>query len=88
MIFRPGSGCSRVIDVIVDREGIQVEGHAGKPVMRISAVNDQIDGIDPALIDRGTDHIEVAEKFGGPAIERAVDRIIEQDEGWVTVEVS
>lgn len=88
VIYRPGTGRTRVISVIVDREGLRVEGHVARPVMRVMAINDQIDGIDPKLIDKGADHIDVAQKFGGPAIERAVGQIVEQDEGWVTVEVA
>lgn len=87
VIYRRGSGKPRVIDVIVERLGIQVEGHAGVPVFHVAAINDQIYGIDPAFIDRGADHMDVAEKVGGTPIERAVKRIVEQDSGWVTVEV-
>lgn len=87
VIFRPGTGLTRVIDVIVDREGLRVGAHAARPVMRVMAINDQLDGIDPKLIDKGADHIDVAQKFGGTPIERALGQIIEQDDGWVTVEV-
>lgn len=88
VIYRPGEGIARRIDVTVDRLGRQVEGHVGRPVFHVMAINNQLRGIDPALIDTGADHMDVAEDFGGEAIERAVTQIVDQDVEWVMVEVA
>jgi len=87
--YRPGSGRRRSIAVLVDRLGRQPGegGGAARPEMTVTAIHDQRHGIDPTLIDTGTDHITVAEHAGGVATVRQIRRITAEDDDWVTVEV-
>ena len=86
--YRPGSGRVRQIDAMVDREGVSEGRAVGRPRMRVTAVNDAIQGIDAMTLDTGTDEIDVAKMPGAAATARRVQQVMGVDADWVTVEVA
>lgn len=94
--YRPGravlanrSTRQATIDVLVDRLAPEIELQAGHPVFHVTALNDADCGIpsDPALSDRQSDKVDVAERIGGAPIPRGMPRFVSQDPDWVTLEV-
>lgn len=86
VIYRPGSGRPRRIDVVVKRQGIVDDRGKGVPRMTVKALNDEQDGI-PATLDKGLDEVAVAEMPGGTLVDRHVRQTVGVDPDWVTVEV-
>lgn len=87
VIYRPGSGRPRELTVLVDRQGREGQMHTATPVITMTLLNDQVVGVDPALLDLGTDRIDVGERVGGSLLARNIQRIVNQDNEFVTVEV-
>jgi len=85
--YRPVVGDARVIDALVDRDGRDDAMNAATPAMRVTVLDDETDGITAVEIDTGGDRIDVAERIGGAATSRHIQRIAEQDGEFVTVEV-
>ena len=78
---------ARAIDAIVDRGGMEAYMQGMAPGMTISVLNDPVSGIDAANLDVGADRIEAAEKIGGTAAARGIQRVISQDADWLTLAV-
>ena len=87
VIYRPNGGKDREITALVDRTGSDSIGGPSRPVFLVTAVNDRLDGISAAEIDRGGDKIAVDEKYGeGDPQDRNIGRMSFQDPDWITVE--
>ena len=88
--YVPRTGRPRVIVAIVDRNPpatiTEIPG-AKAPVIWLHAKNDQIEGIDPKLLDTGGDRVEVAQRVGGVKAARSITSVVRQDAGMVTLEV-
>lgn len=81
----PASGTPREITAIVDRGPPEDILHVRAPALRVSVLNDEIDGISAALLDVGTDRIDAAERFGGTRQTRGIQTVLQQDADWLTL---
>ena len=78
---------ARAIQAIIDRGGMEAYMQGMAPGMTISVLNDASAGIDAANLDVGADRIEAAERVGGTATARGIQRVISQDADWLTLAV-
>jgi hypothetical protein len=78
---------ARSIHATVDRGGAEPIMQGQAPGIQIAVLNDASVGIDAATLDVGTDRIEVAERIGGTAKARGIQRIISQDVDFLTLAV-
>lgn len=87
-VYTPSGGKARDITVLVDRPGSDSMGGPTTPAFTVTALNDRLDGIPAAEINRGGDVIEIDEKFGnGNKLDRTINATRFQDPDWITVEV-
>jgi hypothetical protein len=89
--YRPAKTgqAAREITVLVERPGAEPVMNGRAPGFRVTALNDEQVGIPsaPSLSDVGRDTLDVAERLGGTAVARGVQRFVEQDPDWVVVEI-
>jgi hypothetical protein len=85
--YMTGNEDARAISACVDRQ-------AATPMMQgvvfenqVCVLNDPLLGIDAANMDVGSDRIELAERVGGTAKARGIQRIISQDADFLTLAV-
>jgi len=87
VVYRPAQGSPRQITALVDRQAPEGVMNSTVFPLRVTVLNDQFKGIDPAQMDRGTDRLDVAERIGGELSTRAIQRIVDQDSEFATLEV-
>ncbi len=78
---------ARTIQATVDRGGMEAYMQGMAPGITAAVLNDASAGIDAATLDVGTDRLEVAERIGGEAKARGIQRIISQDADWLVLAV-
>lgn len=88
VVYLPNDGKALSIDALVDRSPNTDMMNTSVPFITVTVMNDQIYGIDPDIMDRGADQIEVAERHGGTLQARDIQQILEHDEEWITLLVS
>ena len=88
VVYHPYDGKARSIDALVNRDQMMDALNTQMVEVHVTVMNDQIYGIVPHLMDRGADQLEVAERHGGDLETREIQRIISQDEEWVTLAVA
>jgi len=88
--YLPAGGGSREIKAIIDYEGIDGLGgapHGKSYTIEISVVNNSTTGISSSELDTGGDKVTIPKRIGETAANRRITKIIEQDEGILTLEV-
>lgn len=82
-------GVRRCIDVIVERQNLQLPGeYSGSvtPVFIVHVANTCTRGITSDELNLGGDSIELAIRVGEEATERSIVQLIEHDEGMLVLE--
>ena len=87
VIYRPDGGVARPIRAYVVREQPEAYGRARAAVTTVQVLNHATDGITAAELNKGSDTIDVAERYGGTKKNRGVHRIIEQNGAYLLLEV-
>ena len=87
VVYRPASGDARSIVALVDRMEASNLMNVVVRAIRITVMNDSVLGIDPSIMNRGNDQIDVSERIGGKLETREIHQIIEQNEEFITIEV-
>jgi len=87
VVYRPAGGTARTIDALVRRGRREQAVNATKAGIEIAVLNDATLGIAPASMNKGSDQVDVAERFGGSPQSRRFTEIVEQDADWATLEV-
>lgn len=80
----------RQISALVNRRGIAELGdmpHGHGPQLTVKVANDQTSGISSSEIDLGRDKIELGVMIGENPQELRITRILNQDEGMMTLEI-
>lgn len=77
----------RTIQATVDRGAAEplMQGQAFG--VQVAVLNDALLGIDAVTMDVGSDRIELAERVGGTAKTRGIQRIVSQDADFLTLAV-
>lgn len=79
----------REIDALIDRNGMATVMNAQAPAFLITVLNDPVVGIPSSsqLSDIGGDLVDVAERHGDDRVSRGLQRFVDQDGDFVTLEV-
>lgn len=89
LVYKPENRPKRSIDCLVDRPGPAETpaGSAARQEILVTALNDQVNGIDPATLNCNADRITVAGRLGADGVDRRILRVVSQDKDFVTVAV-
>ena len=87
VVYTPAGGDPVTINAVVDRPGPDPLGGGQAAVIHVQAINDASLGIDLDALDAGGDTITVAERYGGTAKARRIQRLGDHDAEWVTMDV-
>lgn len=85
--YHPYNHKAKTIDALIDRGQVANEMNILVDEVTITVLNDEIEGIAPQLMDRGADQIDVAARHGAALQNREIQRIVSQNEDWVTLAV-
>lgn len=86
--YHPYGGKPRTIDALIDRGQVANEMNVLVQEFIVTVLNDEIKGVAPQVMDRGADNVEIAERHGATPVTKQIQRIVEQDEEWVTLAVA
>lgn len=87
--YYPRTGDPRHIDIVLIRDAFTVlpeDGDSVVPVYQIHVANTTNRGISSSELDLGGDVIEFGVRIGRPLSKRTVTRLIDHDEGMLTLE--
>ncbi len=87
VVYTPNGGDPLTINAVIDRPGPDPLGGGQAALIHVQVLNDASIGVDLAALDAGSDTISVAERYGGTAKARRIQRLGEHDAEWVTLEV-
>ena len=87
--YVPSGRPRRMIEALVDRGDREDVSGAAVPAFEITVLNDQAAGVDPVLMNRGSDVFQVAEFPGGDrdAYSRRVMAVLGVDQDFVRLQV-
>lgn len=89
VVYYPFSGEPRSIDVVVERQQVQLnpeDGDTLTPVFIVHVANDATEGISSDELNVGGDRIELAVRVGETPTLRTVMRLLGHDEGMIDLE--
>jgi hypothetical protein len=87
--YYPYSGGERKVEIIVERQQIQVlpeDGDNSTPVFMVHVANDPVKGITSDELNIGGDRMAFADRVGGAVRERTITRLFNHDEGMLEIE--
>ena len=87
LVYRPDGGDGIEIQATVDR-GVPVATMNARTLeTQITVLNDASAGIAATTLNVGSDEIDLAERVGGTAASRGVQKLVSQDDDFLTLVV-
>ncbi len=87
VVYTPAGGDPLTINAVVDRPGPDPLAGGQAALIHVQVLNDASVGVDLDALDAGSDTITIAERYGGTAKARRIQRLGEHDSEWVMLEV-
>lgn len=89
VVYYPYSGEPRTIDVVIERQQVQLnpeDGDTLTPVFLVHVANNATEGISSDELNVGGDTMEIAVRVGETPTMRRVIRLLGHDEGMIDLE--